>query len=88
VTGTPGPGRARGVAGIPVRHRPNVSLNLIGVLLIAGGIGTTVYGVTDHQRLCPARRRARTGVHAGVGLWNTRTEESCNLQACTIPQIG
>jgi len=33
------------VAGISVRHRPNVLFNLIGVLLIVGGIGITIYGI-------------------------------------------
>ena len=33
------------MAGISVRHRPNVLFNLIGVLLIVGGIGLTIYGI-------------------------------------------
>ncbi len=30
---------------ISVRHRPNVLLNLTGVLLIVGGTGMTIYGI-------------------------------------------
>lgn len=33
------------MADIPGRHRPNVLFNLIGVLLIVGGIGLTIYGL-------------------------------------------
>ncbi len=33
------------MANISVRHRPNVLFNLIGVLLIVGGIGLTIYGI-------------------------------------------
>jgi hypothetical protein len=33
------------MANEPVRHRPNVLFNLIGVLLIVGGIGLTIYGL-------------------------------------------
>ena len=33
------------MAGISVRHRPNVLFNLAGVLLIVGGIGLTIYGL-------------------------------------------
>jgi hypothetical protein len=39
------------VAGTAVRHPPNVLFNIVGVLLIVGGIGLTIYGILDVVRV-------------------------------------
>ncbi|ABW12525.1 hypothetical protein Franean1_3114 [Parafrankia sp. EAN1pec] len=35
------------MAGTGMRHRPNVLFSVVGVLLIVGGIGLTLYGLAD-----------------------------------------
>ncbi len=131
------------MAAAPVRHSPNVLFNLVGVVLIVGGLGLVVYGFADILRVMDefdpfrgdgppvavadgaalifwgiivftigryfwrgARRRGArdrfgrlliivgyllvgagldAGAHAGVQLWNNRTDDG--MQSAAIHAV-
>jgi len=63
------------MANLGVRHRPNVLLNLAGVVLMVAGVGLTIYGVATAFRLIagvgPSTERLPVGIVDGMtlGFW-------------------